>query len=182
MSRKGNGFRLEFVGLNEGKHTFSYSLGKDFMDLFPGTEAFSDLDVHVSAELEKHERMMSLLFRFSGTAGTRCDRCLRPLRYDVDVEEEIIVKTVSEGDSGALDEENLWWISEKETFLDLASYFYETVVLSRPMQVFCPQDGNGNPTCDPAMLDLCGLHALDRETGTETDPRWDALKKLKEGI
>ncbi|MDE5575625.1 MAG: DUF177 domain-containing protein [Bacteroidales bacterium] len=180
MSKPGGGFRLEFAGLKEGKHTFAYVLGAEFMELFPETEAFCEPEVRVGLELEKQERMMLLSFRFDGTAGTYCDRCLNPLRFKVEQEETIIVKTASASDTDAQDEENLWWVSEKDTFIDLASYFYETIALSRPLQVFCPEDENGKPTCDPAMLDLYEQPAAPQEA--ETDPRWDALKSLKNRI
>lgn len=150
------------------------------MELLPQTEAFCAPEVQVRLELEKQERMMLLSFRFDGTAGTCCDRCLNPLRFKVEQEETIIVKTASASDTDAQDEENLWWVSEKDTFIDLASYFYETIALSRPLQVFCPEDENGKPTCDPAMLDLYEQPAAHQEE--DTDPRWDALKSLKNRI
>ncbi|MCM1041204.1 MAG: DUF177 domain-containing protein [Bacteroides sp.] len=177
MSKQGGGFRLEFAGLKEGKHTFAYVLEQEFMELYPEADVFCEPQVRVELEMEKRERMMLLSFRFSGTAGTACDRCLRPLRFGVEVQEEIIVKTASAGESDAQDEENLWWVSEKDTAIDLAPYFYETIALSRPLQVFCPEDETGAPTCDPAMLHLYEQPSGQQEP--ETDPRWDALKKLK---
>lgn len=176
MSKQGKEFRLEFVGLKEGKHAFSYVLGKDFMDLFPETDAFAEPDVRVELSLEKQERMMLLFFRFHGTAGTECDRCLNPLRFEVKTEEEIIVKVASAGDADAQNEDNLWWIDEKESALDLASYFYETIVLCRPLQVFCPEDEKGKSTCQKAMLKFYEQPEAEKET----DPRWDALKSLKD--
>lgn len=180
MSGRGNGFRLEFVGLKEGKHTFAYDLGEDFMKLFSDSDVFCEPDVHVELSLEKQERMILLDFRFDGTAGTQCDRCLRPLRFNVEVEEKILVKMVSEVEPETGEEDNLWWITEKDTCLDLAPYFYETITLHRPLQVFCPEDENGLSTCDKDMLNLYGQDAGVQET--ETDPRWDALKELKNKI
>lgn len=181
MSKIDVGFRLEFAGLKEGKHTFEYVLEEDFMKSIPETELFFEPDIQVELELEKQERMMLLSFRFRGTAGTVCDRCLRPLRFPVERQEEIIVKTASASDIGAQDEENLWWIGEKDSSIDLTPYFYETVVLCRPLQVFCPEDGNGDPTCDPAMLDLYGQASCQKEEDA-VDSRWDALKVLKNRI
>ena len=179
MSTAGGRFRLEFAGLKEGKHSFAYVLGNEFMELYPETEAFSEPQVQVELELEKQERMMLLSFRFKGTAGTLCDRCLNPLRFKVETEETIIVKTASASDTGEQDEENLWWINEKDTAIDLSPYFYETLALSRPLQVFCPEDENGEPTCDTAMLGLYGQASAEQD---ETDPRWDVLKSLKDRI
>lgn len=180
MSRHGSEFRLEFAGLKEGRHTFSYEVGANFVDAFPVGDAFEEPDVHVEVDMEKRERMLLLSFRFRGTAGTQCDRCLKPLRFKVEVEDEIIVKMTSDAGSEAAQEDNLWWITEKDAYLDLAPYFYETITLSRPLQVFCPEDENGRSTCDKAMLGLYG-QAADSEKA-ETDPRWDALKELKNRI
>lgn len=181
MSKRGNGFRLEFVGLKEGMHTFSYGLGTDFMELYPEAEAFCEPDVHVELSLEKQERMMLLSFRFSGTAGTQCDRCLKPLRFKVEVNEDIVVKIASGSETGAENEENLWWVGEKDSYIDLAPYFYETITLARPLQCFCPEDENGNSTCDQAMLALYGQHDQ-ADTEPAADPRWDALKALKDRV
>lgn len=166
--------------MKEGMHTFSYELDATFTDVFPVGDAFAEPDVHVEVDMEKRERMMLLSFRFSGTAGTQCDRCLKPLRFRVDTQEEIIVKMASDDDSEAGDGDNLWWITEKDSYLDLAPYFYETITLSRPLQVFCPEDKNGQSTCDKAMLSLYGQTNEAREP--ETDPRWNALKELKDRI
>ncbi len=181
MSIRGNEYRLEFSGLKEGKHAFEYTIGEGFMALFPEADAFFSPEIKVFLSLEKSERMMILSFRFEGSAATRCDRCLQDLRFAVEGGEEIIVKTASDAETGAEDEENLWWVSEKDTSLDLASYFYETIVLRRPLQLFCAEKADGSSGCDPAMMALYrSAEAAKKEAEHESDPRWDVLRKLRD--
>ncbi|MDE7072772.1 MAG: DUF177 domain-containing protein, partial [Bacteroidales bacterium] len=182
MSGRGNGYRLEFSGLKEGRHSFRYAIDEEFMALFPEADTFFSPDIKVTLEVEKLERMMSLHFRFEGGAATRCDRCLRDVRFEVESEDEIIVKTAGDAETGAEDEENLWWVSEKDTELDLAPYFYETIVLSRPLQVFCPEAADGTPGCDPAMLALYRSAETAPKASTEPDPRWEALRTLRDAV
>ena len=182
MLRQGNEYRLEFSGLKEGGHAFEYTIGDDFMALFPEADTFFSPEIKVSLLLEKNDRMMTLSFHFEGSAATRCDRCLRDVRFAVECREEIIVKTASEAEKGAEDEENLWWVSEKDTKLDLAPYFYETIVLCRPLQMFCAEKADGTPGCDPAMMVFYHSAEAAKQAEHEPDPRWDALRKLREAV
>lgn len=182
MSKQRNGYCLFFSGLGEGEHDFEYVLDRRLMEEFPQEENFSDPQVEVSLHLTKADRMMELSFSFHGRAKTQCDRCLKDLFFPVDVREHVLVKIVSQPEEAAEDGESLWWISEKDSFIDLAPYFHEVLVLARPMQCVCETDSDGNPTCDPAMLALFDPQdgKGGKEEGTFEDPRWAALKGLKE--
>ncbi|MDE7356917.1 MAG: DUF177 domain-containing protein, partial [Bacteroidales bacterium] len=94
--------------------------------------------------------------------------------------EDIFVKTTSWKDALMQDDDDVCWITEAESELDLADYFREVLILSRPMQCFCPDKADGTSGCDPAML---ALYAEEKETeGQGNDPRWDALKALRDKI
>lgn len=188
MARTENGYRLAFSGLEEGIHTFEYVLDGRFMDLFAepaeGHEGedlpFHSPDIKVRATLRKGERLMELHFDFEGQAFTACDRCLREVAFEVDRHEDIFVKTTSGKDAPMQDDEDVWWITEADSELDLADYFREVLILARPMQCFCPGRADGTPGCDPAMLALYAGGKQQEEAGN--DPRWDALKALRDKI
>jgi uncharacterized metal-binding protein YceD (DUF177 family) len=58
---------------------------------------------------------------------------------------------------------------------------YEAIELALPTQLIHPDDENGKPTCNSEMLQkLAELTPKEKEQNTtETDPRWEALKKLR---
>ena len=49
-------------------------------------------------------------------------------------------------------------------------------MLALPIKRVHPDDKNGKSTCDPVMLKKLEELIIDEET--DTDPRWDELKKL----
>lgn len=181
MSRPRNGYCLVLSGLGDGEHDFEYVLDRQLMEEFPDETNFSEPQVEVSLHLTKADRMMELSFLFRGRAKTQCDRCLRELSFPVEFQERILVKTVAKPEDAGEDGENLWWVSEKDSFLDLAPYFHEVLVLARPLQCVCGTDSEGTPACDPDMLAFFGPQEKERKKGEAfTDPRWAALKGLKE--
>lgn len=177
MSRHRNDYCLFFSGLGEGGHDFEYVLDQRLMEEFPGEEDFCRPEVGVKLHLEKGERMMELSFSFEGKAVTRCDRCLREISFPVRLQETVIVKTVSSAGKEE-EEDGIWQIGENESFLDLAAYFHEVLVLSRPLQCVCPPGQDGEPDCDAAMLALYSKGGQ-AEGEKEPDPRWAVLENLR---
>ena len=145
------------------------------MELFPETDVFFAPVVRVEMEMRKNGRLMEMEFRFEGSAKTRCDRCLQEVEFPVSWQERVVAKVSAEV-SRQTEEDDYWAIPEKESAVDLASYFHEILVLSRPMQCICPENEDGIPACDPGMLAFYGRK---EEEEAATDPRWSALAELR---
>ncbi|MEG1498553.1 MAG: DUF177 domain-containing protein [Bacteroidales bacterium] len=176
-------FTLAFSGLSVGIHHFSYDLENAFFENIEYSEIQSG-QVHIELTLEKSERMMLLGFTMNGHIDLQCDRCLKDLPYLLDLKETVVVKFTSHEET-EMDEDNLWYVSDKTTQIDLSSYFYETLVVQRPLQIFCPLDKNGKSTCDPQMLKRLQvedtLADLKLEENLE-DLRWSALKNFNKEV
>lgn len=131
------------------------------------------------------------LFKFiihtEGVIVVPCDRCLADLELRIETTDELNVKL---GDDYA-DEGDCVVVSEAEGYLDLAQFIYEFIALSMPISC-CHEPGK----CDTTMMDELSKHQTARSgiedgerqefTNTEVaseeseiDPRWAALKKLK---
>lgn len=175
MSKQKREYRVVFSGLEDGVHRFEFAIGQDFMELFPETDVFFAPIVRVEMEMRKNGRLMEMEFRFEGSAKTRCDRCLQEVEFPVSWQESVVAKVSAEV-SRQTEEDDYWAIPEKESAVDLASYFHEILVLSRPMQCFCPENEDGIPACDPGMLAFYGRK---EEEEAATDPRWSALAELR---
>lgn len=168
---------LSFSGLSVGRHAFDYELDDDFFACFPEGE-IRHAAVKVHLELEREERLMRLQFEFRGQFETACDRCLRALACPVNFRDEVIVRFAGDADERE-DEDNLWWVEEHQDKLDLSQYLYESVALQRPIQMFCPADEAGRPTCDEKMLRHFGPAERRVEAGGWSEDNLAKLQALK---
>ncbi|MDZ7742668.1 MAG: DUF177 domain-containing protein [Bacteroidota bacterium] len=101
---------------------------------------------------------------------------MRPLRekfrQPLQTRQNIYIKF---GDEEYEETDEVYVISQREYEIDVSQFIYEFINLSLPYRKIHPLDENGNEQCDPEVLQK--LEDYKRESST--DPRWDALKKLK---
>jgi len=114
---------------------------------------------------------MLLLFHFDGNLQLVCDRCLNEYSQPLSGDFRLIVKY---GEKKEDVSEELVTIPYKESYLDIGQYVYEFIQLMIPMKRIHQDDESGNTTCDIEML-----RKLETFEETEIDPRWDALKRIK---
>lgn len=172
-------FKLRISGVELGKHLFSIDCDNRFFEL----AAFPDLidgDVKLQIEMEILDKMVSLNFHFAGFVTLPCDRCLDPVRVNLDFDTNLMVKLVPfvEEDQQN-DDENLWVVEENTYELDVFHYVYESIMLALPIQILHPDDENGNPTCNPEVLKKLEELSHGDSDKDEIDPRWEALKHIK---
>lgn len=106
----------------------------------------------------------------SGEVEVLCDRCLAPLKLEVEASDTIRVK---EDDGIESDDDDLMVMAPAETGVDIEWRLYELIALSLPMQRV-HDDGE----CDQKMLDILNGCSTQPEQESE-NPMWEALKSLK---
>jgi uncharacterized metal-binding protein YceD (DUF177 family) len=98
------------------------------------------------------------------------------MELPVETEDTLYVKF---GEEYSEEGENLIVVPEAEGTINLAWYMYECIALTIPLKHTHPEG-----MCNPEMETLLKAHsaASDEISGDEepVDPRWNALKKLKE--
>jgi len=166
--------KIQFSGLSLGHHTFEFRIDDAFFETFDYDE-ISDCKIKINIDLEKTERFLKLVFRFNGESFVSCDRCLDPVEISVNHEETLIVNFGNESDFDS----EVWTISSKEHELILDNFIYETLVLLRPLSVM-----HDIENCNPKMLEkLTSLGTSQSQKSSESkpmeDPRWEALKSLR---
>lgn len=166
---------IKFSGLKSGVYTFNFILDDAFF-LEWKNEKIQGGNVAFDVRLERNERFMMFFFTFSGVVKTTCDRCLGEMTLPVEGEQELCVKF---SDTEHSDDENVVFLPEKESTINLAQWMYEYVAVSIPIQCIHPDDENGNTTCDPEMMKYMTTEVQENEEQV-VDPRWAALKALKE--
>lgn len=164
-------FAIPFRGLKLGDHHFEYVIGEKFFDCIEYSEIKKG-EVVVGIEMNKQERMLIFEFSMSGTVEVVCDRCLGLFDFPVEGNETIYVKP---GEEWNEESDDVLIIPESEHEFNVSQLIYEYIMLKLPIQRIHPDDENGNSTCDPEMLEKLGTPPEPQGT----DPRWDALTKLK---
>ncbi|MCK5766405.1 MAG: DUF177 domain-containing protein [Bacteroidales bacterium] len=163
-------FVIPFLGLKEGVHDYAFDIDAEFFESFEYSE-IEQGKVHVDLSLDRQERMLIFNFTISGSVQLPCDRCLTLMDLPVDGENRLIVKF---GPEWKEESDEILIIPEKESRIDISSFIYEYIMLLLPYKRVHPE---GEAHCDPEMLERLGWHSA-----RETDPRWEALKDLKNRI
>lgn len=161
---------IPFKGLSEGDHQYDFVISDSFFESFEPLN-IREGKIDLSLDLEKETSLLSFLFHFSGSVKLTCDRCLE--EYDQPVEDDfrLIVKF---GEAFREISDEMVEIPYTEHRFDLSQYIYEFVQLMLPLKHVHPDDALGNSTCKPEML-----KKLDELSKPATDPRWEALLKMK---
>lgn len=167
----------------EGPHHFSESLRFE-----PGEAEGQGFDHAVEAKVEADATKGELPgeYHISGEIDFRtkldCGRCLEPLEFADDAEFAVRYVPRPEDSPDQHDLEiapsdlDVDYYTERQ--VDLEQVVLEQVELAMPMKALCEE------AC-PGLCPKCGAR-LDSETCNckeeETDPRWDALRKIRETL
>ncbi len=175
--------KLKLKTLPFGTHTVECHVDESFFNLDEQIEVRrADVDITMNVT-RKSENTYRLEIACNGTVTIPCDRCLDDL--DLPVDEDYCLNVEQMGTE--LDDSNdeLLIVPQDWRELDAAPIVRDTVLLAIPM-TRCHLNEDD---CNADMLDMLDSHRAeavpddgdDRESETtSTDPRWEALKKLKE--
>jgi uncharacterized metal-binding protein YceD (DUF177 family) len=168
-------YNIEFKGLKEGLHEFEFEVKNSFFEHFEESLVEKG-DVKALIILERRSSFLNLHFKITGILELTCDRCLEPYEQKIGLETDIFVKFGHETEDNS---DNVLWLLPEEHQLNVAQLIYEYTVLSIPMRHVHPKNDNGVRACNKEMIEkLKELKAKHIPEESETDPRWDLLKKL----
>jgi len=169
---------VPFSGMKVGKHQFDYRIRKEFFDAFEYSE-IKDGDLNVIVTVDKSETMMIMNFDIAGEITMECDICLGELKHSIETKYRQIFK-FSDDEDLKLDDE-ITYVRSTEFEVNIAPFVIEFINLSKPNKSR-HEDGE----CDEDLLAVLDEYLLVEEEEIEEsieeeeiDPRWNALKKLK---
>jgi uncharacterized metal-binding protein YceD (DUF177 family) len=167
-------YLIQFRGLSIGNHEFEFKVNNTFFEAFNYSELKAgELDVKLN--FEKQETMLVIDFSLNGFVNVICDRCLEDFDFPINHDVQLIVQF---GASFQELSEEIVVIPENAYEIDVAPYIYEYINLALPIQKIHQEDSEGNSQCVNDMTDK-----LDELSGEQQiDPRWEALKNLKDKI
>jgi len=167
-------FSIPFSGLKQGKHEFKYAVDNTFFESFGFTD-FNDATLDLNVLLNKTSTMLEFELLSKGTVNVDCDVTNEPFNQPISTSLELVVKF---GDDFNDEDDEILIIPHGEHQVNIAQYFYEMIVLAVPQKRIHPGVLDGTLDSE-ALKKLEELQPKERKDNKEdTDPRWDALKKL----
>jgi len=143
-----NQYIIQFKGLKEGVHNFTFYIDKPFFEAFEHLE-IPDGNLQVGVGLNKNSGFLELNIDLSGNIQVQCDRCLEFFSLPLVYSGHLVVRfseTEKEPD------EEVVFLHPEDSQLNLRHYLYECISLSIPIRKVHPDLPDGETGCDPEML------------------------------
>lgn len=168
-------YDVSFSGLKNGRHEFKFEIDKTFFQLFDTEQEFTNPKIEVDILLEKHTTFLEFEIKVHGTVELICDITNEAFDYPIENQIRVLVKFGEEYDDS---EEDVITIPAGDHAFNAAQLIYENVQLSIPMKKLSPNVSDE----DLELLDQFSPKDIEEteEEEHESDPRWDALKKLRD--
>jgi uncharacterized metal-binding protein YceD (DUF177 family) len=168
-------YDVSFSGLKNGKHEFKFEIDKTFFQLFDTEQEFTNPRIKVDVLLDKHTTFLEFEIKIKGLVELVCDITNENFDYPIENEIKILVNFGEEYDDS---NEEVITIPTSDHAFNIAHLIYENVMLSIPMKKVSPNISDE----DLNILNQFSPKEVEEieEEEHESDPRWDALRKLKD--
>tara|TARA_Y100000588_G_scaffold226757_1_gene240583 strand:+ start:1304 stop:1834 length:531 start_codon:yes stop_codon:yes gene_type:complete len=165
---------IDLNELEEGGTTFTWNSSAEDLDLSDAEVEFSG-PIRTVATLHRLADTLSAQGQTTYTIGVSCARCDEPIELSCYTTFHFVFqKDKPKGVEGDEDE-TLVWLDVDADELDLGKEVRDYVLLEIPMNPVCKEYESG--TC-PNLVDVEKAESEASDRG-KADPRWDALKALK---
>ena len=165
-------YDVSFSGLKDGKHTFQFEIEKAFLQLFDTEEEFTNPKIVADVLLDKHSTFMEYIITITGDVELICDITNQPFNHPIENEIKVLVKFGEEYDDSDVD---VITIPTNDHAFNVAHLIYEDIALSIPMKKISPDVTDE----DLEILEKFSPKEVEENEEQQSDPRWDALKNLK---
>lgn len=165
-------YDISFSGLKPGKHEFKFEIDKAFFQLFDTEQEFTNPKISVDVLLNKHTTFLEFEIKVKGTVDLVCDISSENFSYPIENQIDILVKFGEEYDDS---EEDVITIPSNDHAFNVALLVYENVALAIPMKKISPNLSDE----DLKILEKFSPKDTEENEEPKSDPRWDALKNLK---
>ena len=186
-------FKLPLKSLGVGTHEFEYHLDKQFFVNMESSD-IHDADLNVALTVQYNGDIYNLDFHITGEVVLICERCLDDLRFPIDATYHIVVKY---GEDYNDDNDEVLEIPETDNTLNVAYMIKDTVELAIPMKHVHPlgkcnrqmsamlkkhraTSGDDDAELENELIDEIDNIDAQSSAAGNSDPRWDALRKLSD--
>lgn len=117
---------------------------------------------------------------FQGNFILQCSRCLEDFNSPINGEVKITMKEVVGKHGKAEDDEAVdYYYDPSRDSIDISSAFYDEIMVEMPIMPLCSKECRGVEIQDK---DITIEFSEKQKKEDEIDPRWEALRKLKDKI
>lgn len=171
-------FDIDIYKLSDKKHQYQYNVNAQFFENFPNSPIEKG-ELQVLVTLDKQPRLIQVDFEVTGTVTLVCDRSLEEFEYPLHIQEMLLYQYGEE--EKELNDEIII-ITRNTQRINLAQHIYEFIGVSIPMKKIHPKfrtadDDLPFPHGSVVFTTANDTNAEENQEGT--DPRWEALKKLR---
>ena len=152
-------FIINLPALGEGHHEYEMKVDGSFFAA-RGNDYVKEADVTAYVDIDVRHGAYKIGITCQGWIDVPCDRCLDPMRLDVDDDYDVTVRYGEEYE----EREDTIIIPEEETDFDLAPLIADTVLLSIPLRHVHP-DGE----CNPEMEEIMNRHSSEAPEEEDED-------------
>ena len=166
-------YEVSFSGLKNGKHNFLFEIDKEFFQLFDTEQEFTNPKIVADILMDKHTTFLEFFIKTTGEVELVCDITNQPFNHPIENEIDVLVKFGENYDDSDID---VIQIPMQDHAFNVAQLIYENLALSIPMKKVSPNVTDE----DLEVLEKFQPKTVENTEEPESDPRWDALKKLKD--
>ena len=178
---KFNNYKIDLEKISDEPTAYSYELNQDFFDAINHEEVTKG-DVKAELTVKKANEAFEFDFHLFGIVQIPCDRCLDEMDQEIDTINRLVVKY---GEEYSEETDELIIFPEDKRVISIEWYLYEFIVLNIPIKHVheiekCNKEMISK-YLEYQVMNITDDEDLDSDDSSEeyTDPRWDALKKLK---
>ena len=165
-------YDIVFSGQKNGQHEFQFEIDKAFFQLFDTEQEFTEPKILADVLMDKHTTFLEINIKTSGMVNLICDITNENFNHPTENDLNVLVKFGAGYDDS---EEDVITIPMTDHAFNVAQLVYEVVMLAIPMKKISPNVSDE----DLEILEkFSPKDEVDEEP--ESDPRWEALKKLKD--
>ena len=163
-------FCIPFSSLKTGSNFFKNKIEKTFFETFNNPNPH-DCDIDVSIDFRKEVNLMDVQIIYKGLTNVPCDRCLENIKLPINGSFRSILKFAHIEKEEI--KEGVIYIPYETYEFNLASIIYEDYLLNFPKR-----NVHKEGKCDSEQLKIVLRHTKNQVNSH--DPRWEALKVLKD--
>ena len=166
-------FTIPFVGLKDGKHSFSFPIDNTLFAHFEYTD-FNQAQLEAKLVLDKKPTFLELSFDVQGKVILPCDVSMELFDLPIDSQFDLLVKFGSNTESNS---DEIIILPEGDYQINVAQYIYELIILAIPLKRIHPGIEDGTLQSD-IVKKLRELEPKEENLNGGEDPRWNKLKDL----
>jgi uncharacterized metal-binding protein YceD (DUF177 family) len=172
-------FLIDIVNLNDKETTLDFHLDDSFFGLLQ-QDLISKGAVNAKVSILKSSAMITAKFNLVGEIQLVCDRSLREFMFPIKANETIYFKF---GDRNEEISDEIVMIKTDTTMLEVANYLFDFVGIQIPIKKIHPDLITEKDQEEGDLFIYSSIKSendlIDNDIDI-LDPRWEALKKLKD--